>query len=115
LADQLLCVATCDELDDGVSAVYTFFDPHLTARSLGTFAILMQIEWAKSRHLPHVYLGYWVPESPKMRYKAQFSPLDILLDGQWQRLLRPLDGAETQHLIQTLSRAENISDYRKLR
>lgn len=114
-ADQLLCVAACDELDDGLSAVYTFFDPDLTARSLGTFAILMQVEWARQRDLPHVYLGYWVPESPKMRYKSQFSPLEILLDGRWQRLLRPLDAAETSTLIQNLSRPENLSDYRRLR
>ena len=115
LADQLLCAATCDELDDGLSAVYTFFDPDETARSLGTFAILKQIEWIKQQAKPFVYLGYWVPEAPKMNYKMQYSPLEILLEGRWQRLLRPLNAEETLQLTRTLSRPENISDYRRMR
>lgn len=115
LADRLMCAATCDELDDGLSAVYTFFDPDETARSLGTFAILKQIEWIKQQNKPFVYLGYWVPEAPKMRYKMQFSPLEILLEGRWQRLLRPLETTEILQLTRTLSRPENISDYRRMR
>jgi leucyl-tRNA---protein transferase len=115
LADQLLCVATCDELDDGISAVYTFFDPDLPQRSLGTFAILMQVDWVKQHGLSYIYLGYWVPESAKMRYKAQFSPLEILIDGRWQILEAPLSEQETRELIRNLSRPENISDYRRLR
>lgn len=115
LADRLMCVATCDELDDGISAVYTFFDPDETARSLGTFAILKQIEWVKQQGKPFVYLGYWVPEAPKMNYKMQYSPLEVLLEGRWQRLLRPLNPEETLQLTRTLSRPENISDYRRFR
>ncbi|MFZ3193313.1 MAG: arginyltransferase [Moraxellaceae bacterium] len=115
LADRLMCAATCDELDDGISAVYTFFDPDEVSRSLGTFAILKQIEWVKQQGKPFVYLGYWVPEAPKMRYKMQYSPLEILLEGRWQRLLRPLNNDETVQLTRTLSRPENISDYRRLR
>lgn len=113
--DQLLCVATCDELDDGISAVYTFFDPNFDKRSLGTFAILMQIDWVKQQGLSFVYLGYWVPEAPKMRYKAQFSPLEILVDSRWQTLQVPPTEQETRELIRNLSRPENISDYRRLR
>ncbi|MEC7120644.1 MAG: arginyltransferase [Pseudomonadota bacterium] len=115
LADRLMCAATCDELDDGISAVYTFYDPDEASRSLGTFAILKQIEWVQRQQKPFVYLGYWVPEATKMRYKMQYSPLDILLEGRWQRLLQPLSNDETQQLIRTLSRPENISDYRRLR
>lgn len=115
LADRLMCAATCDELDDGISAVYTFFDPDEVNRSLGTFAILKQIEWVKQQGKPFVYLGYWVPEAPKMNYKMQYSPLEILLEGRWQRLLRPLNPEETLQLTRTLSRPENISDYRRFR
>ena len=115
LADRLMCAATCDELDDGISAVYTFFDPDETARSLGTFAILKQIEWVKQQGKPFVYLGYWVPEAPKMSYKMQYRPLEVLLEGRWQRLLRPLNPEETLQLTRTLSRPENISDYRRFR
>ena len=115
LADRLMCAATCDELDDGISAVYTFFDPDEVSRSLGTFAILKQIEWVKQQGKPFVYLGYWVPEAPKMNYKMQYSPLEVLLEGRWQRLLRPLNPEETLQLTRTLSRPENISDYRRFR
>ena len=115
LADRLMCAATCDELDDGISAVYTFFDPDEVSRSLGTFAILKQIEWVKQQGKPFVYLGYWVPEAPKMNYKMQYSPLEILLEGRWQRLLRPLNPEETLQLTRTLSRPENIWDYRRFR
>jgi len=115
LADRLMCAATCDELDDGISAVYTFFDPDETARSLGTVAILKQIEWVKQQGKPFVYLGYWVPEAPKMSYKMQYRPLEVLLEGRWQRLLRPLNPEETLQLTRTLSRPENISDYRRFR
>jgi len=82
---------------------------------LGTFAILKQIEWVKQQGKPFVYLGYWVPEAPKMNYKMQYSPLEILLEGRWQRLLRPLNPEETLQLTRTLSRPENISDYRRFR
>lgn len=115
LQDTLIGCATCDVLDDGLSAVYTFFDPDLPVRSLGTFAILTQIEWARRHGLHYVYLGYWVPESPKMRYKSRFLPLEILLEGQWQRLTRQLSAAEHAELVQLLSRHENITDYRRLR
>ncbi|MDE2422265.1 MAG: arginyltransferase, partial [Gammaproteobacteria bacterium] len=107
--------ATCDPLDDGISAVYTFYDPDENRRSLGTFSILQQIEWAKTNHLDYVYLGYWVPQAEKMRYKSNFLPLEVLLDGHWQRLSRAMTEAETAHLIKRLSRDENIQDYKRLR
>lgn len=113
LNDRLIGCATCDQLDDGVSAVYTFFEPAESNRSLGTFAILTQIAWAHQRGLPYVYLGYWVPQAPKMGYKARFLPLEILLEGRWQRLTRALTDAERQELIDTLSRPTTVSDYRR--
>lgn len=108
-ADQLMAVATCDQLDDGISAVYTFFEPTATHRSLGTFAILQQIEWAKQQHLPYVYLGYWVPDSAKMKYKAQFSPLEILINGQWRFLPDNLNDEELAEFCKMLSPPEQLA------
>lgn len=110
LDDRLMLVATCDSLDDGISAVYTFYDPDENRRSLGTFSILKQIELSQSHHLSYVYLGYWVPQSEKMRYKSHFRPLEVLLDGEWQSLLNAMTEAETEHLIKKLS-VENKTIY----
>ncbi|MCB1774125.1 MAG: arginyltransferase [Gammaproteobacteria bacterium] len=84
LEDRLVAVAATDLPDDGLSAVYTFFDPALASRSLGTFAILQQIEAARRRGLDYVYLGYWIRDSRKMHYKAGFRPLQLWFDGRWQ-------------------------------
>jgi arginine-tRNA-protein transferase len=79
----LRMVSIVDVLSDGISAVYTFYDPDLKG-SLGTYGILWQIEQCKLLKLPHLYLGYWIAESPKMLYKAEFGPYQVLRDGQWQ-------------------------------
>lgn len=102
LNNQLLAVSTCDQLDDGLSAVYTFFDPDENHRSLGSFAILKQIEYAKQLGLDYVYLGYWVPHSNKMNYKVQYLPLELLLDGQWRRLHKRLSTTEIEQLGHSL-------------
>jgi arginine-tRNA-protein transferase len=82
----LIACALTDVLRDGVSMVYSFFHPGEDARSLGTFMILDHIRDAKSRGLPHVYLGYWVEGSEKMAYKTRFRPMEALTRDGWQRL-----------------------------
>jgi arginine-tRNA-protein transferase len=85
--EQLLALAVLDVLDDGLSAIYTLFDPGEEARSLGTLAVLWQAEEASRLGLPYLYLGYWIRQSRKMNYKTRFQPLESLIGGQWQRLI----------------------------
>jgi len=85
--DQLLAVAVIDRVQQGWSAVYTYFDPAQTRRSLGGFAVLWQIEECRRLDLPWLYLGYWVEQCPKMAYKNQFQPMEILRQGRWQPYL----------------------------
>jgi arginine-tRNA-protein transferase len=85
---SLLAVALSDVLSDGLSMVYSFFDPEVAARSLGTLMILDHIERAKKINLPYVYLGYWVRGSNKMDYKSRFLPQERLLSDGWTRFER---------------------------
>lgn len=84
--DNTIAILVCDVLEDGVSAVYTFFDPDYHDRSLGKYAILRQIELAKLLNLQYVYLGYWVKACEKMSYKINFRPIELLIDGKWIRM-----------------------------
>jgi leucyl-tRNA---protein transferase len=86
----LAAVCLTDVLEDGLSLVYSFFDPSLAGRSLGTYMILDHVEIARDAGLDYVYLGYWVPGSSKMDYKARFRPLEIFRGREWKRL-RPGD------------------------
>ena len=83
---RLIGVSVCDQLGDGLSAVYTFYDPAEEQRSPGKFAILAQIEKAKHLGLDYLYLGYWIKECEKMSYKIQYRPLDLLVNRRWMRL-----------------------------
>ena len=81
---NLVMVCILDVLNDGLSAVYTFFDPS-HRQGLGTYCILWQIEQARLLGLDHLYMGYWIEQSPKMDYKALFKPHELLIDGKWVR------------------------------
>lgn len=83
---QLLASAVTDITGNGLSAVYTYFDPAMSARGLGTYAILSQIEVALSMKLDYLYLGYWIQGHPKMDYKIRFQPLEFLRKGKWERV-----------------------------
>ena len=83
---HLRMISIMDELEDGLSSVYTFFDPERTRQSLGTYSILWQIAEAKRRKLAYVYLGYWIAESRKMTYKTDFRPIEGLVRASWVRL-----------------------------
>jgi arginyl-tRNA--protein-N-Asp/Glu arginylyltransferase len=84
---SLIALSVVDELVDGLSAIYTFFDPALNRRSLGGFAILWQIEKAREMGLDYLYLGYWVRDCQKMAYKSDYRPLELYVNNRWTTLL----------------------------
>lgn len=83
---ELRMVSLIDRLADGLSSVYTFFDPDLTQASFGTYNILWQAELCQKLGLPYLYLGYWIAESRKMSYKIHFQPLEGYRNGDWHPL-----------------------------
>ncbi|GIX13598.1 MAG: putative arginyl-tRNA--protein transferase [Paracoccaceae bacterium] len=106
---RLVAACLTDVLADGLSMVYSFFDPALPARSLGTFMILDHLRLAREAGLPYVYLGYWVPGSPKMSYKARFRPFEIFQRGRWIRVEDPAsvdtaaDGGDDTPILQQVA------------
>jgi arginine-tRNA-protein transferase len=84
----LRMVSIVDELQDGLSSVYTFFDPDIAGASFGTYNILWQVELCRRLDLPYLYLGYWIAQSRKMAYKIQFQPMQGLIEGRWQAVGR---------------------------
>ena len=85
LDDRLVGIAVADRLDDALSAVYSFFDPDYSYRSLGRFAIMLQVREATQQGFKWLYLGYWIRECRKMEYKDQYQPLEYYQDGSWWR------------------------------
>ncbi len=79
-------MAVADLLPDGLSAMYTFFDPQAQARGLGVYAVLWEIEETRRLGRPYLYLGYWIRECAKMAYKRDYHPLEALRDGRWAAL-----------------------------
>lgn len=82
----LVAAVLIDVLEDGLSMVYSFFDPELRQRSLGNYMIIDHLDRCQMKNLPHLYLGYWVDGSPKMSYKARFKPSEILGSNGWRSL-----------------------------
>ncbi len=108
-ADALHAVCLTDILDDGLSMVYSFFDPALEKLSLGTYVILDHIRIAKELDLPYVYLGYWVPGSPKMGYKAKFEGLEVYRNGVWSPLGDPSQYSADVHPLLNDPIAEQVA------
>jgi leucyl-tRNA---protein transferase len=94
---KLAGVSLIDLLDDGVSAVYSFYDPQEPKRSLGTWSVLWLVEWCRRQGQPFVYLGYWIAESPKMAYKARFPALERLAAGSWTDFSATAKDANATH------------------
>jgi arginine-tRNA-protein transferase len=106
---ELTAVCLTDVLDDGLSLVYSFYDPEKVGDSLGTYIILDHVEIARTAGLPYVYLGYWVPGSRKMGYKAKFSAVEIYKNGCWQDLGDPADHSSDMHPLSVDPIAEQVA------
>ncbi|MEM8869343.1 MAG: arginyltransferase [Pseudomonadota bacterium] len=106
---QLVAVCLTDVLSDGLSMVYSFFDPDYADRSLGTYVILDHISIAREAALGYVYLGYWVPGSRKMDYKSRFKPLEIFRGGSWQVLDEATEVRMSTHPLENDPIAEQVA------
>lgn len=106
---RLVGVCLTDILDDGLSLVYSFYEPELQRHGLGTHIILDHIDLARQVGLPYVYLGYWVPGSSKMDYKARFGALEIYRDGAWRELGDPAQHHRAPHPLEVRPITEQVA------
>lgn len=106
---ELSAVCLTDVFDDGLSMVYSFYEPDMADRSLGTYLILDHVAIAREAGLPYVYLGYWVPGSRKMGYKANFGALEIYKGGAWQPIGNPADHSAELHPLSVDPIAEQVA------
>ena len=106
---ELIAVCLTDVLDDGLSMVYSFYEPWGTRRSLGTHVILDHVEIAREAGLPYVYLGYWVPGSEKMDYKAGFTALEVYRGGRWEEMSDPAAYSAETHPLMSDPIAEQVA------
>lgn len=109
-SDDLAAVCLTDVHDDGLSMVYSFYTPDAPRQSLGTHIILDHIDIARGAGLPYVYLGYWVPGSPKMGYKAGFSGLEVFVGGAWQKMRDPDAYEPNLHPLSCAPIAEQVAN-----
>ena len=109
-AREIVAVSLTDVLEDGLSMVYSFYTPDRPQASLGTHMILDHIDIAREAGLPYVYLGYWVPGSQKMGYKAKFSGLELYTGGEWQRMSDPGGYSASLHPLSTDPIAEQVAN-----
>ncbi len=107
---ELIGVCLTDVLGDGVSMVYSFYTPDRPSDGLGNYIILDHIEIARDAGLPYVYLGYWVPGSQKMGYKAKFSGVEVYIGGKWQKLNNPDEFEPEQHPLSNDPIAEQVAN-----
>jgi arginine-tRNA-protein transferase len=108
-SEDLAAVCLTDILDDGLSLVYSFFAPAMQKNSLGTYVILDHVALAREVGLPYVYLGYWVPGSAKMGYKANFPALEVHVNGQWQDIGAPEDYDTQTHPLSNDPIAQQVA------
>jgi len=106
---KLVAVCLTDVLDDGLSLVYSFYDPDRIKDGLGTYMILDHIALARQVGLPYVYLGYWVPGSAKMDYKARFGALEVYRDGEWRALGDPAEHGQQPHPLSVRPITEQVA------
>ena len=106
---RLTAVCLTDVLDDGLSMVYSFYEPDKAGDSLGTYIILDHVDLARRTGLPYVYLGYWVPGSRKMGYKAGFGSLELYKNGRWQDIGNPADHSGDTHPLSVDPIAEQVA------
>ncbi|MDT8327596.1 MAG: arginyltransferase [Roseovarius sp.] len=107
---DLVAVCLTDILDDGVSMVYSFYEPDMQSASLGTYVILDHVRIAQENDLPYVYLGYWVPGSDKMGYKAGFSGLEVYVGNAWQKMRDPENFGDHAHPLVNDPIAEQVAN-----